>query len=313
MPVIHDLKDLKKPLVNPVLTIGNFDGVHKGHLALFGRVKELAGQIRGQTAVMTFDPHPLKVMKPGGEPALITPIQQKIQLMQKAGMDVILCIPFTKEFASLSAQDFVRRILLEKIRVRELVVGYDYSFGRNREGNLDLLKKMASSLGFGLHIVGPVYVNHTLVSSTSVRRLIREGELTAARELLGRDYQICGTVVKGKNRGARLLGFPTANLEPVDELIPKGGVYAVKVGLEDEIHEGVTNIGWNPTFRNGEFSIETHILDFHRDLMGMTLRVDFIERLREEKTFSSVDELKEQISRDIERAREVLARAAGKR
>jgi riboflavin kinase/FMN adenylyltransferase len=312
MTLIDDLEKLEKPLRNPVLTIGNFDGVHKGHLVLFDLVKEKAGSIDGQSAVMTFEPHPIKVMKPGNGPLMITPTQQKLRLIEEAGIDVIFCISFTKEFASVTARDFVRSILVEKIGIKELVVGYDYTFGRGREGNIELLKDMGSRFDFKVHIVEPIRIDDTLVSSTSIRNFVQEGNLAEAKKLLGRDYQICGTVVKGEDRGGRLLGFPTANLKPIDELTPKPGVYAVKVLIADQIHEGVTNIGYNPTFGDHNFSVETHILDFSQDLLGKTIRINFIDRLRDEKTFETVENLAAQIGEDIDKARVIFNERTGR-
>ena len=306
MTLIYDLDQINKPLRNPILTIGNFDGVHKGHLILFDKVKEKARAIGGQSAVMTFEPHPVKVMMPGNGPPLITPTTQKLKLINDAGIDVIFQIPFTKQFAAISACDFVRNILVEKIGIKGIVVGYDYTFGHNREGNIELLKKMGTDLGFSVTMVGQVKVEDMFVSSTFIRKLVQDGNLPDAKKLLGRNYQICGTVVKGKDRGARLLGFPTANLKVIDDLTPKTGVYAVTVLIEDKSYYGVTNIGYNPTFGNDELSVEVHILDFSGDLPAKTIRVNFIKRLREEKTFESVEALSKQIGRDIVQARKLF-------
>ena len=307
MRLITDLNQLKEPLRNPVLTIGNFDGVHKGHLALFDKVKQRAAAIGGESAVMTFDPHPIKIMRPENAPPLITPIQQKIKLIEQSGIDVLFCLPFTREFSQITAREFVEEVLVKKIGIKELVVGYDYSFGRGREGNIELLKDLGNHFNYRVHVVGPVKVGNSLVSSTSIRNLVMEGKLDEAKVLLGRDYEISGTVVKGKGRGGRLLGFPTANLELIDELTPKRGVYAVYVLFNDHKYKGVTNIGYNPTFGNGAFSVETHLLDFHGELLGKTIRIQFIARLRDEKTFENAEALAEQIKKDIEAARTLLA------
>jgi len=306
MRLIQDLNQLTEPLKNPVLTIGNFDGVHKGHLALFEKVKERAKEIGGESAVMTFDPHPVKVMRPENAPPLITPIHQKIKLIEQSGVDVIFCLPFTKEFSQTTAREFVENILVRKIGIKELVVGYDYSFGKGREGNIELLKELGNHFNYRVHVVGPVKIGETLVSSTSIRNLVMEGRLDEARILLGRHYEVAGTVIKGKNRGARLLGFPTANLKLIDELTPKMGVYAVYVLFNGDAYQGVTNIGYNPTFGNGAFSVETHLLDFEGDLLGKTIRVQFIARLRDEKTFENAEALAEQIQKDIDAARKIL-------
>ncbi|MDY6973580.1 MAG: bifunctional riboflavin kinase/FAD synthetase [Thermodesulfobacteriota bacterium] len=306
MTVISDLEQLENPLRNPALTIGNFDGVHKGHLVLFNKVKEKAVSIGGQSAVMTFEPHPIKIVKPGNGPPLITPTEQKLRLIGKAGIEIIFCLPFTRHFASISAGDFVRDILVHKIGVKEIVVGYDYTFGCGREGNIDFLREMGSKLGFMVHVVEPVFVDGSLVSSTSIRKLVQDGDLPEAKKLLGRDYQICGTVVKGKDRGGRLLGFFTANLVLFDELTPKPGVYAVRVLIDDQAYNGLTNMGYNPTFGDNPFSVETHILDFSGDLLGKTIKVDFIKRLRDEKAFKTAKDLADQIGKDVSQAREIF-------
>ncbi len=306
MTIINNLKEFNEKLRNPVLTIGNFDGVHKGHLALFDKVKERSTALDGTSAVMTFDPHPIKIMNPENAPPLITPIQQKLKLIREAGMNLIFCIPFTREFAQISAQEFVENILVKKIGIRELVVGYDYTFGRKREGNIELLRRLGQEMGFKVHVMEPVHVDGTLVSSTSIRKLVQEGNLAEAKKLLGRDYEIAGTVVKGKNIGGRVLGFPTANLKLIDELTPKKGVYAVKVLWNGKTYPGVTNIGYNPTFGKGAFSVETHILGFSGDLLGKLIRIQFIERLRDEKTFEGPKDLALQIKQDIETAKKFL-------
>lgn len=306
MNIIYDLNELKEPLKNPVLTIGNFDGVHKGHLVLFDKVKERAKAIKGQSAVMTFEPHPIKVMKPGNGPPLITPTRQKLDLISDAGIDLILCLPFTHQFASISAEEFVQDILVDRLGIKEIVVGYDYTFGFKRQGNINLLQEMGDRLGFKVHVVDPIHLDNALVSSTSIRELVQEGNLSEAKKLLGRDYQICGTVVKGKNRGGRLLGFPTANLKLIDELIPKRGVYAVTAIINGSIHYGVTNIGYNPTFGDEALSVETHLLNFSGDIVGKTIRINFIKRLRDEKTYGNVKELADQITLDVQEAKELF-------
>ncbi|MGD2127293.1 MAG: bifunctional riboflavin kinase/FAD synthetase [Desulfobacteraceae bacterium] len=306
MNVIRDLNALEKTLDNPVLTIGNFDGVHKGHLTLFEKVKERAKAIGGQSAVMTFEPHPTKVMKPGNGPPLITPTGQKLELIRRSGIEIILCVPFTRQFAAISAEDFVKDILVDKIGIKEIVVGYDYTFGHNREGNISLLRQMGDHLGFTVQLVGPVHVDHTLVSSTSIRNLIQDGKLSEAKKFLGRDYQIQGTVIRGRNRGGRLLGYPTANLKLISELFPKEGVYAVTIIIDGKTYNGITNIGYNPTFGNNALSLETHVLDFNGDLLGKTIKVNFLERLRDEKSFDNVKALSDQIAQDIERARKLF-------
>jgi riboflavin kinase/FMN adenylyltransferase len=305
MRIVYDLNELTEPLMNPVLTIGNFDGVHRGHLALFDKVIERAKAINGQSVVMTFDPHPIKVMSPGNGPPLITPIEQKLELISNAGVDVILCIAFTPEFASMSAKDFVQSILMDRLGVKEIVVGYDYTFGHMRQGDVSFLRKMGDKLGFRLHVTGPIHLDDTIVSSTSIREFVQQGNLVDAKRFLGRDYQISGAVVKGKGRGGRLLGYPTANLKPVDELIPRRGVYAVTVRVDDKNYCGVANIGYNPTFGDDTLSVETHLLDFSENIVGRKIKIRFIQRLRDEMTFGDAKELSDRISQDIEQARKL--------
>jgi riboflavin kinase/FMN adenylyltransferase len=255
---------------------------------------------------MTFEPHPIKVMKPGNGPPLITPTMQKLNLISDAGIDLILCLSFTRQFASISAEEFVQDILVDRLGIKEIVVGYDYTFGFKRQGNIRLLLEMGERLGFKVHVVDPIRLDNALVSSTSIRELVQDGNLSEAKKLLGRDYQICGTVVKGKNRGGRLLGFPTANLKLIDELIPKGGVYAVTAIINGNIYYGVTNIGYNPTFGDEALSVETHLLDFSGDIVGKTIRINFIKRLRDEKTYDNVEELADQIALDVQDAKELF-------
>jgi len=306
MNVIYDLNTLETTLERPVITIGNFDGVHRGHLALFEKVKERAHALHGQSALMTFEPHPIRLMKPEKPIPLITPIRQKLELIGKAGIEYIFCVPFTREFAAITAKDFVLDILVGKIGVKEVVVGYDYTFGHQRKGNVEFLQEMGDRWGFRLHIIGPIHMDEALVSSTTIRGLVQDGRLSEARVLLGRDYQISGTVVRGQNRGGRLLGIPTANLNLIDELIPKRGIYAVTVNVDGKICNGVTNIGYNPTFGDSALTVETHLLDFSEDLLGKTIKVNFIQRLRDEVSFDSIQDLSDQIKRDIQQARALL-------
>ncbi len=304
--VIQNLDEFHAPIPNPVLTIGNFDGVHRGHLCLFDKVKTRSAALNGTSCVMTFDPHPLRVMKPDHAPPLITPISIKLELIEKAGIEVIFCIPFTPGFADISARRFIEEILVDRIGIKEIVAGYDYSFGRAREGNVGFLRKEGKRLGFVVHQVGPVFENGIPVSSTAVRSMVRQGLIAEANDLLGRPYTISGSVVKGENRGGRLLGFPTANLATDAELIPGPGVYAVRILEGENVYSGVTNIGFNPTFGNTDTSIETHILDFKGNLLGSSIRLMFVARMRDERQFPSIEALSDRIAEDIKCARTVL-------
>ena len=308
MEVINGIDKIKRNFRNPVITIGNFDGVHIGHLSLFQRVKDLAETLGGESIVITFYPHPIKVLSPSNGPPLITSHEQKVHLIDAAGIDVFLVIQFTPEFATMSASDFVQKIIHGKIGARAVVVGPDYRFGHKREGDIPALTRMGRELNFEVHVVPDITLNGVEVSSSTIREFVTVGDLKRAREMLGRDYQVAGRVVRGRDRGGRLLGFPTANLQLIEELTPKPGVYATEVVIEGQLYDGATNIGCSPTFKNGAFSVETHILDFSEDIYGKVIQVRFIERLRDEKTFSGPEELSCQIQKDVELAREILAK-----
>ena len=259
----------------------------------------------------TFEPHPTRVLKQNGHPPLITINEQKIELIEKAGVDVIICIPFTRQFADISAQEFVEDLLVKRIGMKAIVVGKDYTFGKNREGNLDVLQTYAKNMGFEVIMTNWIQTSNGVpgrISSTRTRNLVIEGKVTEAKKLLGRNYQIRGIVTTGRDRGGKLLGFPTANIILHDELCPKNGVYAVTVECLDNLYPGVANIGYSPTFNNGkQFTVEVHILDFNQNIYGQKIRVNFIERIRDEIKFPGVAELSEQIKKDIEKARIILA------
>ena len=310
MELIKHIDTIKKPYKNAVITIGNFDGVHIGHQALFHEVIEKADTIDGTSIVMTFEPHPVRVLKQNGHLPLITLYEQKIELIENSGIDVLICVPFTEEFAEISAKTFVQDILLKSIGMKAIVVGEDYTFGRNREGDIDLLQTYAKDLGFEVVVADWIQTSKNglgRISSTRTRELVEEGKVDEAQKLLGRYYQLRGIVTTGRNRGGKLLGFPTANINLHDELCPKNGVYAVTVDCMGEVFQGVANIGYSPTFDDHVFSVEVHILDFNEDIYGQNIRVNFVQRIRGEEKFSNISELSDQIKKDIEKAREILS------
>jgi riboflavin kinase/FMN adenylyltransferase len=310
MKIIQDIETIKEPFKSAVITIGNFDGVHIGHQALFHEVIELAEAMDGTAVAMTFDPHPIRVITRNGHPPLITLYEQKQELIEKAGIDVLICIPFTMDFAALSARTFVEEILVKRIGMKAIVVGQDYTFGNQREGNVDLLKRYAVELGFTVIVadwIQSATVDNDRISSTAIRELVMDGQIEKARKMLGRNYQIRGTVAHGRDRGGKLLGIPTANINLQDELCPKVGVYAVIVHYGGKRYQGVANIGYSPTFDDHVFTVEAHILDFKKDIYGQKIMVNFVKRLRDEKKFSGIAELVEQIDRDIVEARQILA------
>jgi riboflavin kinase / FMN adenylyltransferase len=309
MKIIEDIKHIEIPIQNAVVAIGNFDGVHIGHQALLQTVVEKAHRIGGTAVALTFDPHPMRVISANGHPPLITMKEQKAELIERTGIDVLLQIPFTLEFASIPARSFVEDLLIRRIGMKVLVVGNDYTFGRKREGNLNLLKQWAPEMDFDVIVVDWIQSANgrpARISSTRVRELVMEGRMEEAKKLLGRNYQIRGLVATGRNRGGRLLGFPTANLNLQDELSPKQGIYAVTIEHGSAVYQGVANIGYSPTFADNIFTVEVHILDFKKNIYGETIRVNFIQRLRDEIKFQSIEALAAQIRQDIDKARQIL-------
>lgn len=307
MAIIRGLENLKEKYPHPVITLGNFDGVHLGHRALFDKVKAKAAKAGGTSMIITFEPHPIRALKKSKELTLITLIDQKMELIEAEGIDVTLCLDFTPELARIEPEDFVRDILVKKIGVKEVVIGYDFRFGREGKGNRELLIQMGEECGFTVDSVGPQHdSDDAIISSTRVRELIKAGDVETAPKLLGRNYQITGQVIRGQNRGGRLLGFPTANLKLVDELIPKIGVYAVRVIHEGKMYNGVANIGFNPTFGDVGLSVEVHCFQFDSDIYDDMIKVDFVAGIRDEMKFAGVDELKSQITKDCEVAMEIL-------
>lgn len=305
--VYHDLPPGESAFSRTVVTIGNFDGVHLGHRAILDRVRQRAQELGGQAVAVTFNPHPVKVLRPEVNLPLLTTQEQKLKLLADAGLDAVVVLPFSLEFAALPAQDFVRQYFCERLRAREVVVGHDYCFGRGREGNIDLLREMGAVHGFTVQVVWAVEVQGAVVSSSLIRAMLRLGKVTEAARLLGRPYGVTGRVVQGKGRGAKLLGVPTANLLTPNELLPACGIYAVWVRRGDAILPGVANIGTCPTFDNSELSLEVHLLEFSGDLYDEALEIQFVTRLREEQRFPSLEALAAQIHADIVAARQALA------
>ncbi len=308
MKIIRDLNNIRAPFPNAVVTLGNFDGVHLGHREIFRKVVSRARAIGGTAVVFTFWPHPLKLIDPGHAPPLINTQPEKERLIAASGVDVLVCPPFTYELAGMPPEHFVDDVLVEKLGARHVIVGFDYAFGRKRAGNTDFLINKGREAGFGVEVLGPITAEGVQYSSTRIRELIAEGDISRANAFLGRNFNLEGTVVSGARRG-KGLGFPTANLASSKELLPRPGVYAVKVRWRDAMYDGVVNLGWNPTFRNDTLSIEVHLIDFSGDLYGEILRVYFVERLRDEVQFASIAELTRAIEEDVRRARDILAQS----
>ncbi len=306
MEIIWKARDFGRMFRAPVLTLGNFDGVHLGHQSIFRRVTEKAKEIGGEGVAYTFNPHPVQMLRPERETFLLLPVEEKLRLIGEAGIDVAICAPFTQDFASLGAEEFVRDILHGQIGVRQVFVGQNTTFGRNREGSVPMLKELGARFGFAVDAVDSVEIRGAVISSSRVRRHLREGDVRGATRLLGRYPLVTGEVIHGYGRGSRKLGFPTANLKTPNVLCPKPGIYAVFAHHYGRRYPAVANLGWNPTFHDQKFSFEVHILNFDEDIYGHHLRVDFVERLRDEMTFRGPRELADQIRRDVEQAKIIL-------
>ena len=304
MRVIRGTDNIER-LNSPVLALGNFDGVHLGHQAILKKAMERAAAIGGLSVAFTFDPHPVKVLAPEKYLPLITPTEKKIKLIEDIGISAAICAEFNLEFSNLHPRSFVKDILVGRVGVKEVVVGFNYSFGKGRGGGIDSLKEMGDECGFKLHVVEPVKVGDAVVSSSKVREAIWAGEVSLASVLLGRHYGMEGRVVAGMKRGKRL-GFPTANIETKGELFPKAGVYAARVLLKGKEYKAVANVGKHPTFPEDPFSVEAHIFDFDSNIYGEDVELLFIDRIRDEMLFPIPEALVEQIKHDALKARELL-------
>jgi len=305
MKVIRNPEEFPHDYRGCIATIGNFDGIHLGHQGIFRKLIKEAHDQNRQAVVITFDPHPKKVLHPDRRPfILLTPVDEKLKLMEECGIDAVVLITFTPEFARTSADEFVRHILWENLRIKKLFVGYDYGFGKGKEGNAEFLRARGGELGFDVEEITAITLGDIIVSSTKIRLSILDGDVKLARTLLGRPYNVYGTVVRGHKRGTGM-GIPTANIQS-EKVIPGCGVYAVFAKVEEEMHQGVINLGFNPTFGNGSLSVEVHLFDFKGDIYDRNIEIFFIERLRSEMKFENTEKLVEQIRKDIARARDIL-------
>ena len=304
MQVIDDLDQANLDR-DTILTIGSFDGVHRGHQHLIGQVLRRARETGLSAGLITFYPRPAAVLAPRDAPPNLTPLGVKIALLKKLGLDLVAVLPFNRHVAQTSARGFMTTIK-RRLRLSELWVGTDFALGRSREGNLPLLQALGQEMGFRVATVEPLAWGGEVISSSRIRRCLAAGQVRQAAALLGRYASLSGEVVPGARRGHRL-GFPTANLEVrADRAVPANGVYAGYATLGRVRHLSVVNVGVRPSFEDGERIVETHILDFDQDIYGLDLVVEFVERLRDERRFEDLDDLIAQIERDIDRARHVL-------
>ncbi len=311
MEIILGIDRLTRSFISPVVTLGNFDGVHLGHQRIFERVKQEAARNQGEGIVITFEPHPLKFLSPRNCPPLLTSFGTKMILIERSGIKTVLCREFSQTFSMMPAFEFIKDILVEKIKVKKVIVGYNYRFGRGKKGDVHALQEGGKLFDFGVEVMKPLTVGNTIVSSSKIRELIRDGMVEEAAKLLGRNYLISGRVVKGSGRG-HTLGFPTANLEISETLYPKTGIYAVDAERNQQVFPGVANIGYNPTFTQAQrgtadktpLSVEVHILNFDEEIYGQELQIHFRKRIRDEMRFDSATQLVEQIKKDVEWAKQ---------
>jgi riboflavin kinase/FMN adenylyltransferase len=309
MDVIHFPEDQRPARwVHPVLALGNFDGLHRGHRKILDRVIRCAGEHGSTPIVMTFEPHPPRVVRPDKAPPLLMTPSQKLEALAETGIYGVAIVRFTPELSRWDPETFVRTVLVEWLHVAEVWVGANFLFGHDRAGNFSLLRVLGARYGFRAEKIDPIRYKEFVVSSTRIRRLIAEGRVDEAGALLGHPYAIDGVVVRGDQRG-HAIGFPTANLCTDNELLPPHGVYATTTQIDGIVRTSVTNIGVRPTVdESGRMTVETHVFDIDQDLYDATLRLGFVQRLRDERAFASIDLLKAQIAADCDRARDLFHR-----
>jgi riboflavin kinase/FMN adenylyltransferase len=307
LKIYKDIKDYKESNF-PVITVGTFDGLHVGHQKIMKQMAELAKKNNGETILVTFDPHPrLVIYTDSKNLKFINTQKRKFQLFKKFGIDHLIIIPFTKKFANTSSEDFIKDYLVDKLDVKKLIVGYDHHFGKKREGNYDRVNMLGKKYGFEVIEVSAQFVDSTPVSSTKIRNALIKGDIRKANAMLGYDYSLTGIVVEG-NKIGRKIGFPTANIEVDDKykLIAAGGVYACKVEYSGKMYNGMGNIGTRPTIGINGLVTEVHIFDFNKEIYGEEITIYFIDRIRDEREFESLEELKKQLFRDRETVSELL-------
>ena len=293
--------------MHPVLALGNFDGLHRGHLKIIERVRRGAAEHGGTPMAMTFDPHPSRVVRPDKAPPLLMTKEQRLEAFERAGINAVAVVRFTPELSQWDPETFVRTVLVDWLRVSEVWVGANFLFGHDRSGNFSTLRTLGQRYGFRADKIDPVRYKEFVVSSTRVRRLVSEGRMDEAGALLGHQFYVDGRVVPGAHRG-RELGFPTANLETSNELLPPNGVYATMVTIDGIVHPSITNVGVRPTFGDTTRTvIEAYVLGYEGDLYGRQVRLGFVQRLRDERKFEDVDALRAQIEADRRRAERLFA------
>ena len=301
MKIYKNLDEIDFPF-DTCVTIGNFDGVHKGHQTLINKAIKYSKENNLKSVVFTFSNHPVNYFKPGYVKNIMSS-KGKYELIERMGVDIYISIPFDESMTQISAEDYVNNILIDKLHVKKMVIGHDFTFARKREGNPELLKELAKEKGFSVEVVDPVIIDGRRISSTDIRKAIADGDVVEAEHLLGRYFAVEGTVVKGRQIG-RTIGFPTANIQYDSSMaIPKIGIYATLAVIDGQVYCGATSIGTNPTVNGKNLSIETYILDFDENIYGKHMRIEFVEKMRDEIKFDSKEALKEQLQKDTKYVR----------
>jgi riboflavin kinase/FMN adenylyltransferase len=308
MIVFRAAEEIAKDFRGSFVTIGNFDGVHLSHRHICRKLAQEATEAGAKSMVITFDPHPKMILHPDIKPFfLITTLEEKLKLLEECGIDAILIIPFSPDYAKTTAREFVYETLGQKLAIKKIIIGHDYTFGRDKKGNDAYLISSGQELGFDVEVIDAFKVGEDIVSSTLIRNLILKGKIAEAAKLLGKWYNVAGTVVTGFGRGVKL-GFPTANIDPEKELLPPPGIYAAFVEVEKKRYMAALNIGEKPTFADYTFTFEAHLLNFEGDLRGKRLNTEFVEKLREIVKFDSPEMLKKQIAADVEKVQILLTK-----
>lgn len=307
MNVFYSL-DTLKIFQNAVVTIGTFDGVHLGHQTIIERIRKAAKEIAGESVIITFHPHPRAVLSPGSVQSLSS-VREKIELLEKCGVDNLVIIPFSRDFSEQEAEHYIEHFLVKYFQPKKIIIGYDHRYGKNRKGDFALLESMQEKFGYTVSEIDKQTLDDLTISSTKIRNALKEGDIKQANDLLGHRYTLSGIVIKGRQNG-RLLGYPTANIqvEEAEKLIPRKGIYAVRVKVGHKWFGGMLSIGFNPTFDGTQLSVEVNILDFNRDIYGENITVEFIQYMRDEVKFASMDDLIKAIDNDKVEIEKVLAR-----
>jgi riboflavin kinase/FMN adenylyltransferase len=303
MQVFRKLEDVPVNLGPTVVSVGNFDGVHMAHQAVVRRMAERAHAIGGKAVAVTFDPHPLRILRPDSSPRLLTPLDVKLQLLEQTGVDAVLVLPFTRDLSLMSAHDFARNVLVDALHAREVHEGYNFHFGHKAQGNVETLAQFGREMGFDVHTYSEQLLRGHHVSSSEIRSLVAAGRVERAHALLGRPFSILSNPGRGRGYGTRYT-VPTVNLARYDELVPANGVYITRVRVNGECFDAVTNVGVRPTFGPDSFAIESHLLNFHPiELLAQTeVELIFLKRLRDERKFETVEALRAQIGKDVQKA-----------